>query len=468
MLELILLQFSKRENSTLIPTAAELQGGTSIQISLKGGCDILNPTFVLNSENIPAGNNYAYVPSFNRYYFITGMASVRNNMVEITARVDVLGSWKDAIQSISAFVAYDVSANTEVVDRRLSVKTSSVITMDSQQMPGSSSAGTCIVMLQGEGNVGAFDIPLGNLDKLTDGVYTKVDSDLNSLIQSIEEFWKYFIKQVASQGQAGDNIKGAYWYPWIFTSSFDQLVYPLKLGTFETQYGGTRIVEMVKWNEAVMEIPWQFSDWRNNEPYTHLYLYIPYIGTIKLPTSDLIGEEYLTVQIGVNRINGNMAVNVERQNGATIYSGSGNTGYPLPVGSANINTGAIAGGIIAGAAAAVAGVASGNALAAIGGLGAIAGAGIEGLLPNVSSTFGGGGGAASVLSDRIRLYCVTHDTNVAPSSVSAIMGTPTMATKSLSGISGYVQTVGASVRGNMMDVERSQINTYLDRGIYIE
>ena len=225
MLELILLQFSKRENSTLIPTAADLQGGTSVSISLKGGCDILNPTFILNSSDIPAGNNYAYVPAFNRYYFITGISAVRNDLVEITGRVDVLGSWKSAIQAASAFVAYDGTSNTEVVDRRLSVKTSAVITMDSQQMPGSSSAGTCIVMLQGEGNVGAFDIPMGNLDKLTDGVYTKVDSDLSSLVQSVEEFWKYFIKQVASQGQAGDNIKGAYWYPWIFTSSFDQLIY---------------------------------------------------------------------------------------------------------------------------------------------------------------------------------------------------------------------------------------------------
>ena len=118
MLELILLQFSKRENSTLIPTATELQGGTSVQISLKGGCDILNPTFVLNSSNIPAGNNYAYLPAFNRYYFITGIASVRENLVEITARVDVLASWKDAILAGTFTILFETNGNSNIVDTR--------------------------------------------------------------------------------------------------------------------------------------------------------------------------------------------------------------------------------------------------------------------------------------------------------------------------------------------------------------
>ena len=469
MLDLYLMQFSKRENSTLIPTETQLASATKVSVALKGGCDILTPTFILESSNIPAGNNYAKFQ--DRYYFITGISSVRNNLVEINARVDVLGSWKSAIQSMSAFVAYDGTANTEIVDKRLSVKTSATIAKDVQPITGSSDAGTAVMMIQGEDNIGAFIVPMGNVAKLTNGVLTKVDNELNSLTQTVEEFFKFFIKQVASQGQAGDNIKGAYWYPWILNDDSDQLIYPLKLGSFETVYGGDKINKYTKWIETVMEIPWQFSDWRNNAPYTEIYLYLPYVGVINIAASQIMGEEYLTVWYGVNRLNGNIAVSVSRSDNCILYTGSGSSGMPLPFGSSNLNTGAIAGGVIGGASAIIAGSLTGGAAAAAGiaaGLGSIAGAGLESLLPGFSSTLGGGGGAAAELDKRIVCWSVCHDTNVDPTSISSIMGTPTMATKSLSGLSGYVQTIGASVSGDMLDTERSQINQLLDRGIYIE
>ena len=465
MLDLYLMTFSKRENSTLIPTASQLASATVVSVALKGGCDILNPTFILESSQIPAGKNYAKFQ--DRYYFITGISSVRNNLVEITARVDVLGSWKSAIQSMSAFVAYDTTSNSELSDKRLSVKRSKTIARDAVNISGYSNAGTIVVSLQGEGNIGAFILPGGNAYKLTEGVYTKVQQDLAPLTQMLE-FYKYLITQLASQGQAGDNIKSAYWYPWVISDNTDQLIYPLKLGSYETQYGGDKINKYTHWIETVVEIPWQASDWRRNSPYTEIYLYMPFIGVINVPTSQVMDEEYLTVQYGVNRLNGNISACVIVGNNNVIYTGSGSSGMPLPIGASNINTGAVAGGLISGAVSLASYYAGASKAAAIAGLGAIAGAGIESLLPLSSSTLGGGGGASNELYSLVTCWTVFHDTIQEPSAVSPIMGTPAMVTKSLSGLSGYVQTVGASVQGDMLDVERNQINTYLDRGIYID
>ena len=468
MLDLYLMQFSKRENSTLIPTETQLASATKVTVALKGGCDILTPTFILESSNIPAGNNYAKFQ--DRYYFITGISSVRNNLVEITARVDVLGSWKSAIQAMSAFVAYDGSTNTEIADKRLSVKRSMSIARDAVSITGYSEAGTIIAYIQGEGSIGAFEIAGGNIYKLTEGVYTQVDLELNSLPQQVEEFWKFFIKQVASQGQAGDNIKGAYWYPWVLSDASDQTL-TIFLGSFQTNYGGTKINKFTKWIETVVEIPWQATDWRRSSPYTEVYLYMPFIGVINIPTSQIMDEEYLTVQYGVNRLNGNVSACVIVGNNNVLYTGSGSSGMPIPVGASNVNTGAVAGGVIGGAAAMIAGALTGGAAAAAGitaGLGSIAGAGLDAILPVFSSTLGGGGGAANELYSKVTCWTVFHDTNVNPTSVASIMGTPTMATKSLSGVSGYVQTIGASISGDMLDTERTQINQLLDRGIYIE
>lgn len=464
MLDIKTWSFSKRENSTLVPTSQ----GDTLSVSLKGGCDMLNPVLIVNNENVQAFN---YFKMQDRYYFVTGITSVKNNLVEISGRCDVLGTWKSAIQSMSAFVAYDGTTNTEITDSRLSVNRSMTIARDAVDITGFSQAGSIIAYLQGEGNIGAFDIAGGNIYKLTDGVYTKVDLELQSLTQTVEEFWKFFIKQVASQGQAGDNIKGAYWYPWVISDDTDQLIYPLKLGSYETVYGGMKINKFTKWIETVVEIPWQASDWRRNAPYTEIYLYLPFIGVINIPNSQVMDEEYLTVWYGVNRLNGNISACVIVGDNNVLFTGSGSSGMAIPVGSSNTNSGAIAGGVIGAAAAVIGGAASGGAALGAGiaaGLGNIMGAGLDALLPIFSSTLGGGGGAANELYSKVTCWTVFHDTNIDPSSVSAIMGTPTMKTKSLSGLTGYVQTVGASVSGSMTDTERSQINAYLDRGIYIE
>ena len=48
--------------------------------------------------------NYAYIPEFNRYYFINDIISVRKNIWQLVMNVDVLMSYKDHILKLDAFV----------------------------------------------------------------------------------------------------------------------------------------------------------------------------------------------------------------------------------------------------------------------------------------------------------------------------------------------------------------------------
>ena len=67
-------------------------------------------------------------------------------------------------------------------------------------------------------------------------------------------------------------------------------------------------------------------------------------------------------------------------------------------------------------------------------------------------------------------YCftVTHDTNVAPASVSASIGTPAMAQKSLGSLTGFVQTKCASVSAPFYQGILDEVNAALDGGVFIE
>ena len=75
-------------DKTSLLSTAFITGGT-----LRDSCDILNPTILLEFSNDKLFEyNYAYIPLFKRYYFITGVQVVRNNIYMISFKVDVLFS----------------------------------------------------------------------------------------------------------------------------------------------------------------------------------------------------------------------------------------------------------------------------------------------------------------------------------------------------------------------------------------
>lgn len=72
--------------------------------TLKEQTSITSPIIMIESGN-PVGFNYAYIPDFNRYYFISDIVNVSNNLWRINLKVDVLESFKSDILSSSAILS---------------------------------------------------------------------------------------------------------------------------------------------------------------------------------------------------------------------------------------------------------------------------------------------------------------------------------------------------------------------------
>ena len=93
----IIIQRNNSENNRIgkdITTIATLSG------RLRNETSIINPVILLavNLYDV-AGANYLTIPDFGRKYFIQDIRSIRTGLVEITAHVDVLESFKDEIKA---------------------------------------------------------------------------------------------------------------------------------------------------------------------------------------------------------------------------------------------------------------------------------------------------------------------------------------------------------------------------------
>ena len=470
--------FSKRDNSTAIPTAASLV--TSESIVLKDNCSLINPVFLLHYAGTP---EFSHCEFEGRYYKITDIVAIHDDLWQISARVDVLATYKAEIQATSAFVAYDTAANSEISDHRLSVKTTQTTVVKTANFSTIGTGSCAILSITGEGSTSSWAMNVGTAQTILDTMNTWMDgSDIApippgaspGIVEAIDTFVDSFVKicrQILASGKVSDCIKSARICPWpanICGSSGNNI----KLGQYGSGKSGYSVDPIYGkiTDTCIIDIPWQASDWRRNNPYHELYLYVPYIGVIALSPSDLIGETQIYVNAHVYLSTGDASITV-RTASRQIGQYNTNLSAPFEIGASNA---APAAAFVSGAAAigGVLGAVFTGGAATIGAAALAGTSAINGVTNNIqgmpSSISGNAGGAVFAVGNTCYLFSIFHDTNVDPASVSAIIGTPANEVKSLSGLTGYVETRAASVAGSMTDTERNMINAYLDGGVYIE
>lgn len=461
--------FSKRQNSTKVPTGI---AGTSFNVVLKNPTSMNAPVFTLNADTF--GFNYC---SFNgAYYFVTDVVSVRNDIWEIHCTKDVLATYRAQILASSAYVMYDTAANTEIVDSRLAIE--STPTVDSAQteitqLDGDGVYALCVV---GKYSTDTWIIPdttalMDVIDLKAYGILTpQVPPTQPTVMESIWASIQYLndvFVQLLSSGKAPDCIRSCRWIPW--SISGDSASNHIFLGNFETNVSGSRVINPNVLYTYQVTIPWQCNDWRRLSPYTQVYLYLPFIGLINIPTATIKDYARLTVEYCVSKLTGELSVIVAGGDSGLHPIGvyQGNSGTPVPFGSSNITPAARSTGMIQ-AAGAIGAMASGGIAA---GSAALVGlmAGMSNMMVGVPSSVGtASGGTDAGLPRYIECITVFHDTNVSPDSVAATIGTPTFAQKSLSGVSGYVQTHEFSLQADAPDQDLQRVNTYLNGGVFIE
>ena len=494
----VLYDFQKRHNSTRRPEG----GSWDITGVLREGCSLITPTisFQFDPDFSPMNNsyhlkfNYAYVAKFARYYWITDW-TYEGGLWHAAMKVDVLATYRPQILATSAFVAYDDTVtNNDIPDPRLSMLTiksaSRQDAMFAKLGQNDAGGGVIILMVTGKNSTAAFAMTATDISNLMNNVVSWGSATFDEsamdpyapnpndpLGQQIWDalkgscgWWKRVAVNIASNGNAAENLRSATQLP-IDIADVSGTSIQICLGQYESNVYARKISNRILYDQCEVSIPWRWTDWRNNEPYTEIYLYIPFVGNMKMPNGDLINETSLKIYATVDLISGDAIFRVFAEpTDFLVASYSANIGASYPIGASNISPGQTVTGLSGAVGAIAAGAKMGGAAgAAVGALGAITGI-ITANTPNSSSVGGGGGGAAQGVSGRCMCTVITHDVDQHPANpdANAIMGTPTMRVQSLARYVGYVETRGAAVSGNMTATEHAELNAMLDSGIYIE
>ena len=351
--------FEKRRNSTKTPTVAGLTS-EDLSIVLKSPTSYKNPALhvIRSAQGFP----FNYMDWSGWLYWIDDVVSVGNDRYEIRCSMDVLGTLRAWILNTTAFVLYDQTANTEIPDGRLSVNTSKSVSINSgafQYLGGHSFPGGTIVagivtdrgasFYEMDGSVAddllddINDTRIPNLLPMpsiswTDSTVEEVLDGIADILDTIGRNFVIGLRHILGSRSAADCIVSAKQLP-VLPGAISGTTETIYLGTWNSGKSGKRITNRIVLDSADVSIPWAFSDWRRNSPYTELYLYIPFVGLISLSPGDLVGDSNIHILASLDVISGDIVFEVSTGTGRYIGQYGGNVAGAYAIGSSAVSFG---------------------------------------------------------------------------------------------------------------------------------
>jgi hypothetical protein len=459
-----LYTFSKEINSTARPT-----GGTTYSCVLKEPCGILSPTVSLNlgTSASPTNSNYAYIDSFDRYYYIREW-TFNKGLWYATMEVDVLASWRGTIGSTSCYILRSSNeSDGKIIDTAYPAKSSSSI-QDSQIKPSpwitdSIGNGCYVVGVAGQST--------------TYYIFTKSALDLffaylfsDTYAMDMTANWSSTFPQLKAQCNPLQYITSLMWFPFQVVGDN---VTSIRVGWVNVPVAcwavsGSGIANgLTGWTLRKHPQAATRGDYLNNTPFSNYTLFYPPWGTIQLDpecianSTNIIAEWDVDLRTGQGTLivasGDSMADNthvmswVHSQVGvpqqvSQIVSkgyGFGNAFAPLLSAGANIVAGNYAGAAVTAAAE------IGNAAAA--------------KIPS-ASTIGSNGGINALRGDPAIQYEFKYIVDEDNTNI----GRPLCSIRQVSTLGGYIKATNINLSIYSTAEEKEKIIGFMEGGFYYE
>lgn len=455
---------NKRVNSTAVPS-----GGEGFSVTLKRGCSVLNPEFLLKTASF----DYNMVQWNGRYYWVRDVTWERDDLARVSCTVDVLGTWRSQIKAASAYVNYSTSSyNVHLNDDRLMTETNtSRETWKGSPLAFMDAEGSYVLGVVGKANVRGSS-------GMTQ-VYSLSNDQASDLSVAFSEeggIWEKIAQQFA-------DIYGCLVFcRWVPLPVDTGPSGSISILNFNTGITGSKIANRYLNTGFNVIIPWFSEDFRRVEPYSAAYLFLPFVGVVDVALSAFAETNSIYVSTSIDRYTGDIIYKI----GGDAYPVavySGNCAVEVPINSYQRDWK----GVVQGGMSTVYNIvqsALGTTVAAIAGdTNQAAGKGIQGMISSIgdfantgmsylsmnSGSKGGiSGGAGLGMGLEPSLTVITHNTSQAPSAMAGVIGRPCGRTVNIGSLSGFVQTAEFKVSGPMTQTEKDKIEAYMRGGVYLE
>lgn len=337
MLEIKLYTFGKRENSTARPG-----GGVSFQARIWDGVGILSPQIVFsfqdNTTN-PTAYNYAYIPAFNRYYFIRDW-QYKNRCWIASMQVDTLASWRDYIADSTQYVTRAAAEYDGSIMDSLYPATADIVhsRQGSDDMGGEQPGGNPFVsdLTKGTYIVGIINASGAGMGAAT--YYALSNSQFGALRNALMgntdwiggdaiEISQELLKTLFNPFQY---IASCIWVPFSVGGSGTTIKY----GWWDLGVSGSLLTTTTRLASAFFSsIPKHpqrsRGDYLNLAPFSRYVLNWPVFGTYPLDPAKLQGATQLSCQCFVDLVSGKGTLNIIPNNGTVIASVNVQVGVPI-------------------------------------------------------------------------------------------------------------------------------------------
>ena len=456
----------------------------------KNAKDIDAPVFELSIPGLTSYPqwNALYIPDVSSYYWITGITSVRAGVWQITAEMDVLGTYRQQILDTDCYIEYGFNTDATSTEKRLpdtrqnisQVPMISTAEIDITDGALSLDVGCYILSAVGaNGGVSVWRVSKNSMKALLNTLASDITDAISDL--EIEEVIKYFSVNALSQGSAISAIRSCIWLP-IASANIKVTDYgTVHLGDFDTGVYAYQIdANTIVKKETSVQIPWHTNDWRRMN--SQIICYVPFVGTVGVPVDQCNGADSLKFTWCVEVLSGSVSLRVDAGD-YPVYTGSASIGCSYAIGSSNVPitnfvsgvAQAVGGAIEAGGGALsmALGVPSfgiagdvGGGLGAIGaGVSNIASGTIQALAPIIQCSGSLSSNAAMGQSMNAKIV-VLYYAPINADSFRAVYGYPIM--QMGKPVPGYCKTRGFCIKGSQRAAEKNAIMALMDGGVFIE
>lgn len=471
-MRIIFYTFSKKPNSTARPSGS----GTEFECQIKSPSSIISPVIQLSKASSPTNFNYAYIPDWSRYYFISDITCGIGLWI-LSLRVDVLASFKNDILATSQYILRNANNyNDDILDTlyptkagaNYNIATAGGVTDPDNQISflnyfnASYTDGYFLIGVISDNSSGVtyYELTYAGFTSVLSNLMTFIPTDFEDVSDGIAKAMLDPLQYITS----------CMWYPVSMLRGIAQVIDHIMIAGYRIPISalGCGIVTNrschFRSSVSVPKHPQaEEYSYTQLEPYSRYNLFFEPFGNIPLDTTKLYDSTALTLDWYVDVPTGEAELFVRNGN-ILVANTSALIGVQVRL-SQLVND--IVGGftgVAGGIAGVVAGVALGDYVGAItSGLSGISSA-VNSMLPQLSTR----GSEGSFLAYSLGAPQLHAFYNLQVDTDSVRYGRPLCEIETLSSLSGYTLCSNASLSISCTDNELTEIESLLNGGFYIE